>query len=74
MDDLTNAPLTRQTYNLGEVATLLGVSQRYCYTLAQENRLPGVVKFGGRWLLPRSKLAALLESGTDVAPAVPVEA
>ncbi len=59
--------LTRQTYNLGEVAVLLGVSERYVYTLARENRLPGVVKFGGRWLLPRTKLNVILENGTEPA-------
>ena len=70
-----DATLTRQTYNLGEVAVLLGVSERYVYTLAREKRLPGVVKFGGRWLLPRSKLTLILEGGTDPAAAsVAVEA
>ena len=53
-------PLERQTYNLAEVAVLLGVSERYVYTLARENRLPGVVRCGSRWLMPRARLRALL--------------
>ena len=67
----TTAPLVRQTYNLTEVSVLMGVSARHVYTLANEGKLPGVVKFGGRWLMPRMKLHAILG---DIDPAEPVAA
>ena len=57
---MTTATLERQTYNLDEVAALLGVSIRHVYKLAQEDGLPGVVKCGSRWIMPRTKLWALL--------------
>lgn len=60
---METATLSRQTYNLTEVAALLGLSDRYVYDLARQGRLTGVIKFGNRWLLPRSKLDHLLENG-----------
>lgn len=69
MESSTDTPLERQTYNVREVAAIIGVSERHIYSLAIEGRLPGMVKFGGRWILPRSKLSAILENGTDPAPA-----
>ena len=65
----TTAPLVRQTYNLTEVSVLMGVSARHVYTLANEGKLPGVVKFGGRWLMPRTKLHAILGDGEPAAAA-----
>ena len=67
---MSDPTLTRQTYNLGEVAVLLGVSQRYVYTLAREGRLPGVLKFSGRWLMPRTKLSAILNGEVQVSATV----
>ncbi len=41
----------RLTYTVAETAAKLGISKNLAYSLASQNRLPGVIKLGGKRLV-----------------------
>lgn len=57
----------RETYNLAEVAKILGIGINQCYELARQGKLP-VLRLGARrMVVPRSALVKLLESSSGSA-------
>lgn len=53
--------MSTATYNITEVAQLLGIGKSAAYRAAQNNELPvPVIKIGGRYVIPRKPLDELL--------------
>jgi excisionase family DNA binding protein len=63
---------TRLTLTIAEAAAALGVSERHLYQLARDGRLPGALRLGNRWLIPRRALERLLGQDEQPIEAPPV--
>lgn len=51
------------TYNISEVAELLGISKSYTYDLIKRKKLP-ILDVGKRKLIPKASLEAWLKENT----------
>lgn len=58
----------RQTYKVEEAAKILGIGRNLCYSKVKTGAIP-VIKIGGRLLIPRKALFALLSTGQKIPPA-----
>lgn len=54
------------TFNVKEVATLLGVGRDAVYAAANRNEIPGTIRLGGRLLFARAKVLTWL--GAPISP------
>lgn len=53
--------MSTATYNITEVAQILGIGKSAAYNAAKRNDLPvPVIKIGGRYVVPKAPLDALL--------------
>jgi excisionase family DNA binding protein len=65
---------TRQTYNIDEVARILGIGRNQAYEAVRAGQIPSI-RIGKRLLVPRTALDRLLDrANTAASPNPPVEA
>jgi len=65
---------TRQTYNIEEVARILGIGRNQTYEAVRTGQIPSI-KIGKRLLVPRAALDRLLDQAdTAASPNPPAEA
>ena len=60
---MSEAETIRLTYNVPEVAKILGLSRCTAYTAATRGDLPGVVRCGKRILVSKAALERALANG-----------
>ena len=64
-DPAPDRPLTeRAVYTVVEVAKLLSLSRGSAYALVRDGTIPAL-RLGGRWVVPRARFHAWLDSLTD---------
>jgi excisionase family DNA binding protein len=64
-DSAPDRPLTgRAVYTVVEVAKLLSLSRGSAYALVRDGTIPAL-RLGGRWVVPRARFHAWLDSLTD---------
>jgi excisionase family DNA binding protein len=56
----TRTPATRATYNVDEVAQIMGLSRAGTYALVRAGDIPAI-RAGNRWLIPRRRFHAWLD-------------
>lgn len=49
-------PKGTATYTVGELAGMLGVSERHIHRLKKANEVPGLLKLGGRVLFAKAQI------------------
>jgi len=65
MNNETSTEIQSATLKISEVATMLGINKNTAYSLARQGKLPGALRLGGRWVVSRKVIEALLD-GKDV--------
>jgi excisionase family DNA binding protein len=58
--------LERATLTVEEAAGLLGISRNLAYSLAREGKLPGALRLGGRIVVSRRLIEAVLSGQASV--------
>ena len=58
--------LERVTFTVEEAAALLGISRNFAYSLAREGKLPGALRLGGRIVVSRMLIEAVLSGQASV--------
>lgn len=57
--------LDRRTITVGEWAQVFGISRNSAYKAAREGQIPGVIRIGERYVIPRSTVEAMLGEKLD---------
>ncbi len=58
--------MERRTLTVPEVAQMLGLSRNSAYKAAREGQIPGVIRIGERYMVPRSVVEKLLGERLDL--------
>lgn len=61
------ARLEPQVYSLSEFATLMGISHRHAGDLAREGRIPGLVRLGAKYVVPKWVVEEMLGRAPQIA-------
>jgi excisionase family DNA binding protein len=55
----------KRTLTLDEWAREVGIGRSTAHELARANKLPGLIKLGGRYLVSRAVMERMLEEGIE---------